>query len=559
MQRLVTAAVLLVGCSSPSPSSRSPASVVVADAGTASPAAPGEPPAARASAKWIPGQEFLDIGSGRRGAVVRGRRVVVDGAHVTLVDDKPIAGLGRPRRVPDGLGGGFVFVGSSGLWSARSFDGPLVTIVSGGNATELGFGIDQVQVKESTFELSTGKPVPPPVSNLAQLFGLPSGQVAARAKNGDAYLSTAKGKPFVPVAKGVEQIAYDGRGFVLGSRQGQQRLTLDGKVSPLGAGSPGMISSDNMMAFGDFPDVTKPVPTEPDIERVVAPLAVTMNDGHVLRVDEHDLLVFDGATGTLASTQKDAFANHENCSPLRGGTPAFVGCNDPGGMSLFRVEAVDRAPIFERSFLRAVTPDFGFPGPDSALAVGARCDGTTGSGAFCVRRDDATWSDVAVSDPQGLLARTPFLAGVLATRDGVPYGFAWLDGGGPLVMLDGKTRSVRAIPTTDLPPWATTAIRWQAVTASDGKVRFLLEGGRPGILTIDEAGAVDVRPLTGRLAAIGARGMLVSPDGNLSETIDAGRTWREVEPPPGGADPSMLRCGEGGCTVGPWRRLGWSR
>jgi hypothetical protein len=90
-------------------------------------------------------------------------------------------------------------------------------------------------------------------------------------------------------------------------------------------------------------------------------------------------------------------------------------------------------------------------------------------------------------------------------------------------------------------------------------MRFLVAGDHPGVATIDGNGKVESKPLAGHLAAVGSHGLLVSPNGDISETIDGGQTWHSVEAPPGGADPDVLHCSEAACEVGPWIRLGWRR
>lgn len=562
MRRLVLA-LAFYGCSSPPAPVTRPTTVVVADAGAPAPLAtiaPARPP----PAKWLPSAAFVDIGGARRGAIVADRRVVLEElddatktTRVTVIDSPPIVGLGPPHRVPEALGGGWVFVGRDGVWTARAFEGPLVTIMRG-PVRDVGFGIDRVFVDGETYELATGKSVPPPVPDTVELFGLGSGQVVARTKKDEVYYSPAKGKPFLRVAKGIGGIAFNGLHLVLLTSNGHRQLYSDGRVGAELPPMPGLTSRSNLLAIADLPnplDLFEPKAS--NLERMLAPLSVTMDDGKVVRVDGDDLEVFDGDRGVVVTTQKGVFALHQSCVALRGGTPAFVQCSDEAGTVLFRLDAFDRPPSLEKQFPSAVMPDFGFPVPGAALVFAAGCDGRPTPGTLCVRRDETSWADITLNDPEQLLPTIPLVAAVMSTPTGVPYGFGFRRDGKGLVMLDGATRTVRAIPKAHVPAWAWPAIRWRAATVSDGKVRFLLEGEQPGVMTIDGEGKVEARSLEGTLAAVGERGLLVAPDGQLRETIDAGRTWHALSPPPGGIDAKNMRCAEAGCTLGAWHRLGW--
>ena len=557
MRSLALSFLVLAACTPPAAPPAPPSSVVVTDAGNAAPlVVVPTPSAARPLAKWVPGKAFEDIGGGKRGAIVNGRRVLLENGSATTLDDKRVEGLDRPRRVPETLGGGWIFAGTS-VYVGKRYDGALTLLGAG----EIGgFGHDCVLVGGTTYALSTGKKIAPPVADAEQLFGLPSGQVAVRTKNGDVHFSSGKGKPFGKVAgaSGVEQIAYDGKGFVLQSRTAASRLGLDGKLGTLERG-PGMTSSDNLWALQDpFPDFSKPPPPEPEIDRMIAPLTIAMNDGNVLVVEHEDLVVYDGKKGVIAKTLKQVFAGRANCFPIRGGTPAFIGCNTDKEMTLFRVESVDRAPVVERTFKGVYTQDFGFPANDATLVLGRKCDGTRAAGVFCVRKPDNSWTETPpVPDPQKLIGSAPFLVSVVGSPDGAPYGFEWQNGNGALIVVDGRNKTLRLVEKSAMPKWAQDGIRWQSVSARDGAIRFLIPGNHPGVITIDGEGRADAKELEGHLSAIGTRGLLVTPEGKLSETVDAGKTWHDIEPPPGGADLKSVGCEPGGCSVGPWHRLGW--
>lgn len=562
MHRGALFVLMIAACGGPAapPPAKAPDVTVVA----APPAAPVvESAPAEAPPRWVPSRAFQDIGEGRRGAILNGKRNVVDASDkLVVVDSGAVIDLGRtPRRIPSALGGGWIFPGARRVSYAKTFDGPLVTIAQDINDMTLGFANDRVFVQGTLYALSTGKPQPALVADTVQLFGLPTGQTAIRTKNGDIHFSPATGKPFTKVASGIERIAYDGSTFVLQGQAGERRLALDGKVTipAASADAPRLVSTDNLMAL-DFPDVTKAPPQPPIPDQIVSPLSGVMADGTAIRVEDRDLLVYDGRRGVLSSTQKEAFAGHENCSVVRGGTPAFVGCNDHDGVSLFRIEAVDRPPELEKTFRDVFSQELGYPAPTALLALARKCDGTLAPGVFCVRQEDGAWTETPpVDDPQHLLASVPFVVNVVANKDGVPFAFGWQNGNGDLLVAGGRAKTVCSIKKGDLPAWAQIGLRWQSVTSRDGNVRFLVPGNQPGVVTIDPNGKVDTHALDGRLGAMGARGLLAGPNGKLTETLDAGQTWQDVAPPPGGTDATSLQCEETGCLVGAWLRLGWSR
>lgn len=517
--------------------------------------------------RWVAANAFLDLGDGRRGAVIGGRRIILQGTKADVIDAKPIVALGLQRRVPAALGGGWLFVGDKHVYFGATYDGVLRLLASDVDASQgVGVGHDVVLFHGASgpvaIQPSTGARVPPPIANAEQLFGMKTGEVAARTKSGDVFLSLGKGRPFAKVsgATNVEMIAYDGKGFVLSTPRGQERLSFDGKVSPR-PNEPGMTTTDNIFAFVDeWPDMSKPPPEPPEVDRMLERLTVAMADGSVIAVREKDLVAWDGKTGKVASKQAGAFAGYENCFPIRGGTPAFIGCNGRTEMTLFRVASPSQKPILERAFKGVYSQDFGSPPPDAPLALGKKCDGSELRGAFCVRSDDGKWTEIAPPpDPEKLLGSFPMVVHVAASRDGAPYAFGWEGGNGSLVIVDGKKKAIRRIKKTDIPKWAADGLRWDEMTIRDGNVRFLISQKSSGVVELRADGTVVATPLDGHLSAVGGKGLLVGRDGSLKETLDAGVSFHDITPPPGGADPEHIGCVEGGCTVGPWHRLGWGR
>lgn len=563
--------LVVAACTTPAvppPAHAGPKEVLTVSATPASPptlVVTPTPSAPTDISRWVAADSFHDLGDGRRGAVIGGRRIILQGSKANLVDAKPIAALGLQRRVPAALGGGWLFVGEKHVYFGATYDGELRLLASDVDAEHgVGVGHDVVLVHGASgavaVQPSTGARVPPPVANAEQLFGLKTGEVAARTKSGDILLSLGKGKPFTKVAGAskVEMIAYDGEGLVLYTPRGQERLAMDGKVTPR-PNEPGMTTTDNIFAFIDeWPDMSKPPPEPPEVDRMLERLTVAMADGTVIAVKEKNLVAWDGKTGKIASTQAGAFTGYENCFPVRGGTPAFVACNGRTETSVFRIAAPSQKPILERAFKGVYSQDFGSPPPDAPLVLGKKCDGSELRGAFCLRSDDGKWTELAPPpDPEKLLGSFPMVVHVAASKDGSPYAFGWEGGNGSLVIIDGKKKTIRRVKKSDIPKWAADGLRWDEMTISGGNVRFLIGQKSSGVLELRADGTVDAKPMDGRLSAVGARGLFLGRDGTLKETLDAGATFHDVPPPPGGADPERMQCVEGGCTVGPWHRLGW--
>ncbi|MBW2529312.1 MAG: hypothetical protein JRI23_34365 [Deltaproteobacteria bacterium] len=504
------------------------------------------------------------------------RRVVLSDTEVQLLDPEPVDDLGAFHRIPEALGGGYLFIGQRTVRFAPSFTGTLTVIgrsASGEGELTVGVGYRRVLIsappaEPAVYALPSGAAAVPSPPGLAELFGTPRGLVAARTASGELFVSKGKGAPFAKLsAPPVTGLRYDGKGIVVDTSTDQLRLGFDGSLAPRPM-EPGMTVASNVDAFVDpFPDLSKPPPEPSEVERLVDPLTGRISATRAFVVRDDDLLLLDGMTGELVRTVAGAFEGRSNCFPVRGGQPSFVGCN-ADAVALYRLDSPRAAPVLEREIPGTYSQDFGEPGPTSPLVFGKRCDGTERVGALCIRRDADRWEEQPPpADPQGLLARVPFIVHVAASQEGQGYAFGWLDGGGDLVIVDGRVGRVRRVPNSAMPPWADGGVDWSTLSIEDGTLRFLLSNAGPsrsaaGIVEIRPDDTVRAVPLAGRLAAIGGRGLLLTPLGELRETLDGGRTFQPVAPPPGGVladDGDFIRCVETGCEIGPWYRIGWGR
>ncbi len=564
-----------LGCATPPPSPPVPTPTVSSAPATPSATPPAPAPAAKLDgpgARYVPGAAFREIGSGRLAAVYAGRRLVVKGAEVEVVDRAPIEDLGSAHRIPDVLGGGYLFVGEHTIWFAKELDGALVRIAAVGvepRELVVGVGRNSVLVGDgkaapTLYELPSGKVVAPSPAGTVELFGTSKGMVAARTAKGELFVSLASGAPFKKItAPRAQRLGYDGRGIVVYTDKSDMRLGFDGKLVPR-PNEPGMTVASNLDAFDDvFPDVSKPPPEPSDAERLVDALTRSIDPSTAFVVRNDDLSFIDAATGKVTKIVAGAFSGHKNCFIVRGGTPAFVGCNEEK-FRLFRLDGVGTRPVLEREIGGIYTQDFGEPLPDAPLAFPRKCDGSEQKGAACLRQSKDVWKDLAPpADPAGLLAKIPFLVHIAASREGRVFMFGWLDGGGDLVIVDSGSKSVRRVAKSNLPAWAGGGVDWHALGIEKDTLRFLISSqhAEPGVVEIRSDDSVDAKRFGGRMSAEGPRALRIGEDGKLSETTDAGHSFHEVEPPPGGVSGSkrdLFACRETGCIIGPWYRLGWS-
>jgi hypothetical protein len=524
--------------------------------------------------RYVPGEMFRDLGDGRRYAIASSRRVIVQDGKARLIDEHTVEDLGRPSRIPERLGGGFLFIGDRTVRFAKEFDGALIPVTSTTSKPDdlrvgVGHGrvlVDTGEPPPKLYALPSGKPLPLEPPGLLQLFGTPQGMVAAVDAKHELYLSEATGAPFKKLPAGrVSLLRYDGKGIVVDrDGDGALRLGFDGKLGPL-PNEPGLTVASNVDAFQDpFPDMSRPPPESPDIEKLLNPLARAMTPKIAIAVRGDDLVFLDATTGKVAQAVSRAFGGKANCFPIQGGVPSFIGCN-AGEMTLFRIDAVGAAPVVERAIKGIYTQDFGSPPPEAPLAFSGKCNGAKQKGSLCLRESAARWRDLPPPpDPGGLLDRVPFMVHVAAAKDGSVFAFGWLDGGGDLIILDGKAQKVRRVPKSSVPPWAENGVDWHSLTIESGTLRFLLSSGShskaAGIVQIRPDDTIEAEQLDGYLSAARGHALQVTKSGKLRETLDAGRTFQEIELPPTGAprpDHEFFGCTETGCMVGPWIRAGW--
>jgi len=533
-----------------------------------------EPEATKSTTRWVAGEGIRLLGDGTRGAVIANRRVSFVGDKALLIDEKAIDDLGSPYALPTALGAGYLFVGKRSVRFAPSFAEPLATIATGTSDPfewNVSVGRSCVLVKFDSgpaklYELPTGKPLPLSPPGLTELFGTPQGIVAARVK-GTLYVSMSNQTPEwrVLLSPPVTGLAYDGKGVVVETSRGTFRIGPDGKLEPK-PNEPGMTVTASVEALAAaYPDVTRPLPKPTDIERLVSPFARLMDEGVAITIEDNALLFLDSSTGRVVHSISNAFDGRENCFLIRGGHPSFAGCNGDA-MSLFRIDSDSSKPTLERSIKGIYTHTFGDPEASAPLAFVGRCDGTADKVTFCIRESASHWKELTLPEvARQQAAPVNNLIHVAMSKEGWPYAFGWVDYTDTMVIIDGATQTVRKVQTgTEENP--KVFVDWDSVTIESGTIRFLarpkLSNNQAPISDIFADNSVHVDLLDGMLGLSGPRALRVTPGGKLFETLDAGKSFHELEPPPGGVPDvrdAMFGCHETGCIVGPWYRVGWSK
>jgi hypothetical protein len=521
-------------------------------------------------AHWVAGRGFRPLDAATRSAVVAGRRVILVGGQVQLVDAQAVDDLGSPCPVPAALGGGYLFVGKHSVRFAPTFAGPLVMVATAaGNIwqTRVGIGHKCVLVtfndnKPTLYGIPTGEPLPLVPPGLSELFGTPQGMVAARVGSA-LYVSTVQQSQWKKVpSPPINRLGYDGKGIVVETNGNSLRLGFDGKLVALPNG-PGMVAASNPAAFeAKFPDPSEPPPEPTDAERLVNPFVRVMDQRIAIGIEGNALLFLDSESGRILRAIPNAFGGRPNCFMIRGGKPSFAGCN-ANSMSLFRIDSTFAAPVLERSIRGVLSQDFSDPAANAPLVFSGHCDGSKDKTTFCVRTSIDQWKESSLPNEQRKMADMSWIVHVTTSKEGMPYAFGWLDADAVLVIVDGASAKVRHIPTSRIgqPP---VNVDWYSVTIESGTIRFLVSNnlgrGKAEITEILPDDSVRTQVLDGWLAPLGPRALHATRDGKLYETLDAGKSFHEVEPPPGGmpdlADGSF-GCWEAGCFVGPWQRVGW--
>lgn len=274
-----------------------------------------------------------------------------------------------------------------------------------------------------------------------------------------------------------------------------------------------------------------------------------------------------------------------DCVALRAPDAPLLVCADETHATVLDLSG---APRVERTFDLAGAPErVRFTGVDGeALGYLGPCDGPPEpaeelsvagepyvfprehTSTFCVRAGRDAWVEhhLDPADATDVLAWIPRAGGAAAAIVARP-GTSIPDP--ERVSVRGALRVVRVARSE--PPMALQPYGWEAGATLDRSLRVgpddTIEGWLPSstsagtvAMTIDADGrprAWPLPPLAGPVASSGPLALTRSDDGKLWETLDGGRVWTEVEPPPS-AEARPSSCSPVGCLISPFVRLGWT-
>ncbi|MEZ4225899.1 MAG: hypothetical protein R3B13_33435 [Polyangiaceae bacterium] len=568
----VGSVVCIAGCAGETPAPRAADTAPVGSAPVASvSASPQAPPAEKA---WKHPQyvlrTFVQVDDKLRGTVSGRRRVLWDGSSARLVDAEPVPRLGRATRIPDALGGGFVFVDSYRIYFAREFDGPLVSIAESDAPTgvEVGVGRSELLVAWGNdyriYSLPSGEPAPPLPFRIRRLFGTAAGLVVAVDSKGKLRTSTpAAPKWKTHMTEAVSQLFHDDGGVVVETRSVSLRVADDGRLTPLKERPPGG-TYDNLDLF---------TVSNSDVSRLLTYSSAPLSRDVAWSSMGGDVTFFDPRTGKQISNFPGSVRAAGSCSAFFGGNPSFLGCNvsnsKDGWFEIHRIEGPGK-PVLERTFKQIFSLDFANPSDGVPPTFLGKCDGTRVGNTLCTRARDGNWREVPIEDPLGLLRSAGAILGATVSAAGEPYVLR----AGPsssLLIFDGKLGRIRIVRREAIPDWAAYGLLQPPqlgltlplpVTVERGVIRAVVRGMvhramGPGVLEIHEDDSVKGTAFDGFITGTGSH-VLHMQDGALRESIDGGKTFRSVPPSPAPAQGDGAFCYPLGCWMGPWVRAGWS-
>lgn len=515
----------------------------------------------------------LALGSDTVGVLVDGRRVVTGRGEPRVAMERPEEQqLAGAARIPERLGGGFLFWSELALYRADTFDGRLVPIaLFPVDITSVSFPPNGIIVHARTGErwgiTPRGERVPILPLGALDVEALDDGRAITWNDAGDVMTSTDGGEHWIDVTAQI--------GAPL-----DNVLQRDGELWAMSGTAGGRVEHDGRLSWflkAPTPELAvRPVDTR--FQSPDPPLRVAIYTGAPVDGDTAVVLVggdvarVDLRTGKLRSLVPASLPPEAHCESVSGPDEVLFACRGNGPAGSFVVaHAATGAPAIERTF----PPTTFASSDDGGLLADVSCGGISGASTVCVRQPDGTWLDrdlrgygdgtldpamritrwIPRADGSAVAAIIGEHSGLFDTATGtfVPVGDdaarILLSPTGPSDNGNGRHSS-----TPIAMSWVDRAFAY----GPDGSLRAWLRSGET-LLIRPDGRAVHSPYSFQAISFAGAHGLgYVAEAKRLYQSSDHGASWIEVALPPSGVEGEEIGgCSLVGCDVGAFYRIGW--
>ncbi len=493
-----------------------------------------------------------------RYAILDGARLVTQ--HGKLERARTVAepALIQVARIPEHLGGGYLFWNQRALYRAQTFTGELVGLTDlGARPARVAFGPTSALIATErgmySIDPQSGADKPSGIVGLVDVASMSDGRSVALTSVGDVLVTLDAGKRWISVKERLaapvrELREQDGDLWIIERAGEALRYAKSGQLTrhpaPKRAASP--LHSDRRWTLAL-------TPLEAAVES-----GLRQDDGHALLALNGAVVTIDLESGQLLSFGRALVPSASECRLLRSGEllmfcaqpwPSIV--RDPLG-----------AAVVERSFQSGTLAAYA----DGMLVLSAGCDGELNPGRLCVRSPSGEYRT---------FDRSKELAG-LVEPGGAPPGKTpdivvdWLPkrGGGAVgvvsrpraAIVDAESGAVVAIPKERASEWLSALeqrnrprLASSRVAMADGKI-VGYGSERSFIVGTDGKLGHGVFEFSS-LQSFAGQALAVDRSQRYFESSDYGLTWSEVEKAPGLGAPQG--CSEVGCRSEGWLRFGW--
>ena len=518
------------------------------------------------------GPAFVRVeGTDSFGAIVNGLRVVQNGPIARIAAEETAPPLLKATKLPNPLGGGFLFRSKNALFSSPTFDGPLKPVCGFmADIDDVSMGPSYVLVHLSdgdrvAIDPRTGARAAISPPGLVAVGALDDGRVAVLTTFGAALVS-ADGKQWTDVTAqlnghpdSIDEV--DGELWIHATPV-SARVEQGGKIS--------------LFDEEKTPQATAMRPLDARWHDALTPLrkayrsGVLLDDGTALVVMQGALARVDVQTGALLSLSAMKLPTDADCDGVRTPDDVVFVCRRSSETFVASHGLSEAGFAMEKTF--SAGQGAIFVGDDGAMAIAGSCSGVTADMTVCVRGVSGTWQEhVVLATSDGGAAMAPLsIERWVPKSDGNAIGLSF---GASPAMVDTSTNDVTLLAPdalTNVDPGATTRGRYgakrgyrasqidRAWTATATGVRGWITKGTS--VEIGFEGNVARAPYAfDRAVTSGVYGFAITGDAAFQST-DRGQHWTDVAPPPqshGVAAIAIDDCGPLGCEIGGWVRAGW--